>query len=710
MNRIKLAPAYFPNPTIGRPISNGELYIGEVDLDPEVVANQKQVYAQQEDGTRVAMSQPISLDAGGTPIHNGSPVTLFVSDDYALKVLDKLGAQVYYVPSQVEITSPEDSFCYPNYQAVDQGAAGALQTIYACILAIGANAGTIVLRNNNPMSATTVYTLSTDITIPSNIVIKIENGALLSIDSTKTFTVNGFFSAGLYQVFSGDGSVSFGTGAIEEVYPEWFGAIANGSTDSSLAIQKAVDASLASSIRFTFSNGEYYISTQINVVSQNGYDSFYLSGQGAGNTKLYNEVANGSLFRFYSTGGVWKSVIIKDLEVATTTFPASSDVFYIGAGTLGGGIFNCYLHGTGRTGANEMAGNAITLENNTVDSGIVKNFSVKECTVVFFDGSGILSLGTGTAGMAFNCIIAHNDIEDCHSGGIVGCFDHTAFKNNIIAYCGKTSGGGMNIYGHGSASVDLLFEGNGYEHNDVFDFKVDRAVNIDIMYNFHARVAVGTFDITTTQYIVLGTSTYGIRHARISNSYLRDAQDSIPRVTGITVDSTVEELSLDHVFWAMLSTDTKLDITTDTSLTDNTSNENIISKKELGFAPDGSNVSDSSIYRAGVGGLIVKGGICNYTNAVVPVGGHIVIDCKDGWNMTVNMIEELTVDEPSNAINGAKMTFIFRQLTGNHYTITWDAAFKVAAPVTIATSKYATITFAYLFGSWFEVSRVVDLS
>lgn len=100
MNRIILGPEYFPTSTIGRPISNAQIFVGEPDTDPEVVINQKQISVQQEDGTIVAVSQPILTGIGGIPLYLGSPVTVLVDGNYALKVLDSGGSQIYYVPSQ----------------------------------------------------------------------------------------------------------------------------------------------------------------------------------------------------------------------------------------------------------------------------------------------------------------------------------------------------------------------------------------------------------------------------------------------------------------------------------------------------------------------------------------------------------------------------------------------------------------------------------
>ncbi len=96
---ITLGPQFFPLSSVGAPAGGGTLYIGDVDTDPTVVGNQKTVYALPEDGILVQIAQPISLSAGGIPLYNGSPVSLYQDGDYSLTVLDINGSQVYYVPS-----------------------------------------------------------------------------------------------------------------------------------------------------------------------------------------------------------------------------------------------------------------------------------------------------------------------------------------------------------------------------------------------------------------------------------------------------------------------------------------------------------------------------------------------------------------------------------------------------------------------------------
>lgn len=103
MNRVVLGPEYFPNPTAGRPVSGAQIYVGEPDTDPEILANQKTVSVLKEDGLTVSVSQPVECGAGGVPLYNGSPVSLLVDGSYSIKVLDASGTQIYYVPKSTFI-------------------------------------------------------------------------------------------------------------------------------------------------------------------------------------------------------------------------------------------------------------------------------------------------------------------------------------------------------------------------------------------------------------------------------------------------------------------------------------------------------------------------------------------------------------------------------------------------------------------------------
>jgi hypothetical protein len=187
LGTVRLGPSYFPETARGRPVALGSIYVGQPDLDPSILANQKQLSVRQESGTVVTVSQPISTSAGGIPLYLGSPVTLLVDGYYSLKVLDSSGTQVYYVPSSNPDTlgAAQDN-CYPDYNAVNQGLTGDNDTIKYCVDTYGSDQGTIVLRHNSG-NATTPYTLTTSETIPSNITLKVERGAVIDGAGTLSY-------------------------------------------------------------------------------------------------------------------------------------------------------------------------------------------------------------------------------------------------------------------------------------------------------------------------------------------------------------------------------------------------------------------------------------------------------------------------------------------------------------------------------------------
>ena len=102
MSLINFPILYIPDPDKGRPLFNGQIYVGEPDLDPTVLINQKQLRVIQEDGTLVDVAQPFVLSAGGVPQYLGKPVRLDVTGNYSIKILSKLGAQVYYIENVFE--------------------------------------------------------------------------------------------------------------------------------------------------------------------------------------------------------------------------------------------------------------------------------------------------------------------------------------------------------------------------------------------------------------------------------------------------------------------------------------------------------------------------------------------------------------------------------------------------------------------------------
>jgi len=124
--------------------------------------------------------------------------------------------------------------------------------------------------------------------IPSTIALEVKNGGSIAV--TTSLTINGSFSAGLYQVFSGAGSVVFGA-IVTAVYPEWWGV--DGTDDT-----VAVSAAIASNRKVILHKGRTYVVTGI---EKTGLSNFSIAGGGklflkAASPKAVLKISNSTQF------------------------------------------------------------------------------------------------------------------------------------------------------------------------------------------------------------------------------------------------------------------------------------------------------------------------------------------------------------------------------------------------------------------------------
>jgi len=242
LNIVELSPGYYPQTAAGRPLATADIYVGTPDLDPTVVANQKTLSVQQEDGTVVAVAQPIHTNAGGVPTYLGSPVTLLVEGDYSLAVLDSSGVQIYYVPSTVyEQYLVAGNYYYPDYLEADQGVVGGGETVTDILADVGATEKATMYFSHNSEGNTTTYTFTTNTAISANYSIIIEEGVILNGVGTLTFdSPDQIIARPNQQVFGASITVA----SVDEstTHPEWWGENTTpGTTDMITELQAAAD-------------------------------------------------------------------------------------------------------------------------------------------------------------------------------------------------------------------------------------------------------------------------------------------------------------------------------------------------------------------------------------------------------------------------------------------------------------------------------------
>jgi hypothetical protein len=90
--------------------------------------------------------------------------------------------------------------------------------------------------SGNIVFADKTYLVDDNITISAGTTLVFVNGGKLSITSGHVVTINGHVEAGLYQIFSGSGKVTFGAGAVPEVYAD------DDTVDCSVGINAALEA------------------------------------------------------------------------------------------------------------------------------------------------------------------------------------------------------------------------------------------------------------------------------------------------------------------------------------------------------------------------------------------------------------------------------------------------------------------------------------
>ena len=119
--------------------------------------------------------------------------------------------------------------------------------------------------------------VNTSLSIPSK-------GRILTVASTKTLTINGSLEVGLYQVFSGDGSISFGPASNGTITPQMWGASPTATPAvNTAAIQKSlnsvpIDYPESSYVKWLLPPGNYEINSDITVTGVS-YATFEFQGK-----------------------------------------------------------------------------------------------------------------------------------------------------------------------------------------------------------------------------------------------------------------------------------------------------------------------------------------------------------------------------------------------------------------------------------------------
>jgi hypothetical protein len=210
---------------------------------------------------------------------------------------------------------------YSQLNGAPKGVLNEGMDLSGLITTIGAEISTLVV--NVPV------VVSTNTTIPSTLSVEVLNGAVISIPNGVTLTIDGPFTAGIYQVFNcvGTGAVVFNSQYTTVGYPEWWGAVTDDNTvDSSVGINAAIIALSVVQLQ----KADYYIQNTVNV-SRNNVSVKGVSVRFTGNNSCTRLIMRNGTAKVmfvglsgYPSGGInffAQQIYIQDIELTRDVAP-----------------------------------------------------------------------------------------------------------------------------------------------------------------------------------------------------------------------------------------------------------------------------------------------------------------------------------------------------------------------------------------------------
>jgi hypothetical protein len=214
-----------------------------------------------------------------------------------------------------------DSVSVKDFGAVGDGGTNDAASIQAALNAF-----------DNVLIPKGTYILNTDLTLDSGKTLSFLDGGVISVSATKTLTINGCITAGLYKVFEGSGTIRINPGETQEVVASWWGA-SPGATASvnTTAIQSSIDAlgtTFATtpvqthSFTWRLPGGSYNIDTEIEFKTEIHYAKIFFDG-------LLNQTTSNA------NGIKFNNVYYSDINITKIT---ASHYFGLGTRTSGSGV------------------------------------------------------------------------------------------------------------------------------------------------------------------------------------------------------------------------------------------------------------------------------------------------------------------------------------------------------------------------------------
>lgn len=402
---------------------------------------------------------------------------------------------------------------------------------------------------------TYAFPIDADVTLAAPKV-TVQPGVPFAIATTKTLTINGTLDAGPYQIFSctGTGKVVLSKTSAKALYPQWWGAAMNGTTDDRVPFQAAIDCSKSSSIPDVVIVGSLKVTDYVYIDGATN-----LRGQ-VGQSEIINDSTAAAAVWVGTDPATWngyKSIItgIKFSGTATNT----TNCHGIHVKAMLAMIRDCVfsgIHGSGIRGEYAQYNQYLYNGFSTCDRyGI-------EVTTASYDatGSGDLliegnyqNIGNTLGGMhlaIMNSVVRKNTFTDLLMGLHLEGINNTEENNTYENSTGATARVMLEL-------KPLIFPTKSLNSSFIGAATNTTPVTIDAASTAYVEFSGNAFNISPPTQYILNNSTYA---ARLKNN--KEANGTITFVTGLYSLGTIDEngLRLMSGAWAPSTFGTSLEM------------------------------------------------------------------------------------------------------------------------------------------------------
>jgi hypothetical protein len=316
-----------------------------------------------------------------------------------------------------------------------------------------------------------------------------------------------------------------------------FGAVGNGTTDDTAAIQLAINYAAGRPIFVP--DGTYKITSQLTYSTAGNANGLNLQGDGIGKTYFDSRVGSGAMLKCSTSVNtkLHTGLNLTDFSIMTGSAAADGDGIELSSQTH----FN--IESIEIIGMDRMGLVFTSIGGDAADTSYMGH--VKRCKITGCGHHGIFYNNTSDVAGIVENRFSENIIVGCGLWGMLlynSQFD--IIDNNTIVSCGlPAEGGGISIDVLGTIRPprNVKINNNWFEHNSTTQLLVSSCVRASIKGN-----GFTTAETDSTNAIIIYTGSHGARVEE--NEFFAHATDCVP-YTGITISASVVGTKISGCYW-----------------------------------------------------------------------------------------------------------------------------------------------------------------